>query len=167
MTGINRILSTAVPAGIFTALFLTEAFALTTEPGIPAAVSPGSTASLLLAIVKVAGALALVIGLMMLTMMLFRKFGVGRSDLGSGSLISILDTRMVAPKKYVAVLKIADELIAVGITDQQINLLGHLENGAEIISSISEKNVPAGGFSFPDILDRAAGSLKNLKNRHQ
>ena len=40
-----------------------------------------------------------------------------------GSLVNVLDTRMIAPKKYVAVLKIANEFVVVGITDQHINLL--------------------------------------------
>lgn len=135
----------------------------TADPGI-SPITPDSTASLAKAIVKVAGALTLVVGLMMLTMKIIRKLGMGRSNLATGSLISILDTKMIAPKKYVAVLRIADELVAVGITDQQISLLSHIENSDNAIS-LSEQDKASSGFSFPDFLDRAKDSIKSIKNQ--
>ncbi|MDA8165312.1 MAG: flagellar biosynthetic protein FliO, partial [Desulfobacteraceae bacterium] len=86
------------------------------------------TASLFVTMLKAFGALALVLGLIALLAVWLRKMGWGKDAPGrGGSLIRVLDTRMLAPKKYVAVLRIADEYLAVGITDQQINLLTKLE----------------------------------------
>ncbi|MBU0484020.1 MAG: flagellar biosynthetic protein FliO [Proteobacteria bacterium] len=116
------------------------------------------TASLFGAIMKVTGALAIVVGLMMLVIWLIKKAGLGQGSSQHGSLISILDTRMIAPKKYVAVLDIAGEFVVVGITDQNINLLSKLDK-----ITLPEKPAEKTGAktaSFSGLLDRAAKHLK-------
>ena len=76
---------------------------------------------------KALGALAVVIGLLVLLAGALRKLGLsGHTPHGSG-LIQVLDTRMLAPKKYVAVLDIAGQTLAVGVSDQQITLLTKLK----------------------------------------
>jgi flagellar protein FliO/FliZ len=118
------------------------------------------SASLFLIMLKAVGALALVLGLIALIAFWLRKAGWGSNVHGrGGSLIKVLDTRMVAPKKYVAVLRIADEFVAVGITDQQINLLTRLEPNEDLTASPTARRagVPTLG-SFAAIFARARKS---------
>ncbi len=86
------------------------------------------TMTLVVAIVKVVGSLAVVVGLMLVAMHFVKKLGIGRAMLQSGKLIEVIDSRMIAPKKYVAVVRIADECVALGVTDQQITLLAKVND---------------------------------------
>ena len=122
----------------------------------------GETLTLFLAILKVIGSLGLVLGIMILLAFFFKKFGVSGGNLKQGSLIKIMDTRMIAPKKYVSVLQIAHEYIVVGITDQSINLLNKLDNTEEIESFTlppSTKKSTKLGNSFSTLLQKAAKTL--------
>jgi len=97
-----------------------------TEPVLDLA----QTTSLALTIMKVMGALLLTVGIMLLLAIWLRKLGLSRAGLRQGTLISIIDTKMIAPKKYVAVVQVADKTLALGITDQQITMLTRLETSA-------------------------------------
>ena len=115
------------------------------------------TMTLAVAIVKVAGSLALVVGLMLLAMHFVKKLGIGRTMLESGKLIDVIDSRMIAPKKYVAVVRIAGECVALGVTDQQITLLANVDGHFQ--SDNEEKPVSGKKKSRPSFaaaLDRAA-----------
>jgi flagellar biogenesis protein FliO len=85
------------------------------------------TASLAMTMLKVFGALLLTVGLMLLIAAWIRKLGLGRAGLNQGRLINVLDTKMIAPKKYLAVVRIGGKTLAIGVTDQQITLLSALE----------------------------------------
>jgi len=86
------------------------------------------TPSVAITAAKALGALAVVIGLLVLLAGALKKLGLsGHSPQGGGGLIQVLDTKMLAPKKYVAVLDIAGQTMAVGVSEQQITLLTKLE----------------------------------------
>lgn len=116
------------------------------------------TLTLIVAIIKVVGSLAVVVGLMLLAMHFVKKLGIGRAMLQSGKLIDIIDSRMIAPKKYVTVVKIADECVALGVTDQQITMLAKLKDysldDAEAGSGSKQERRRA---SFSSVLEKAAG----------
>ena len=122
------------------------------------------TASLITSIVKVVGALILVLGLMLLSVQLMRKFGMGNRQLSHGPLIKVLDTRMIAPKKHVAVLDVAGEFIAVGITDQQVNLLTKLMDNTQLSEAANKVGGGSGLAqytpSFSALLNKAVHGLK-------
>ena len=69
------------------------------------------SASLFTAILKVAGSLGLVIGIMLLIVMLIKKLGLSGQTMRPGSMINILETRMLAPKKYLAVVETAKRTV--------------------------------------------------------
>jgi len=96
------------------------------------------TTSLALTIMKVMGALILTVGIMLLLAVWFKKLGLSRAGLQQGKLISIIDTKMIAPKKYIAVVQVADETLALGITDQQITMLTRLELSATQVRQSQE-----------------------------
>ncbi|MCK9293671.1 MAG: flagellar biosynthetic protein FliO [Desulfobulbaceae bacterium] len=98
------------------------------------------TTSLALTVMKVMGALILTVGIMLLLAAWFRKLGLSRAGLQQGKLITIIDTKMIAPKKYVAVVQVADETLALGITDQQITMLTRLAaNPAQVRQSPEDR----------------------------
>ena len=80
----------------------------------------------LLITAKVVGAFILVAGLMALVFKIMQRAGVGTAA-GRGSLISVLETRAIAPKKYISVVQIGDQQLAVGITENAVSLLCQLE----------------------------------------
>ena len=108
-----------------------------------------------MATVKAIGALAVVLGLLMLLAAALKKLGLsGQSPQGDG-LIKVLETKMLAPKKYVAVLDIAGQTMAVGVAEQQITLLTKLEPN-ERLQAFVQKNPPSSRFAA--LLTRAVNS---------
>lgn len=139
------------------------------DPGAASATAPmptlgsgsplAETGGLFMAIFKVLGSLAVVIGLMMIVVWWIKKLGIGKGVMRKGSLINILDTRMIAPKKYVAVLEVGGEFVVVGVTDQNINFLTRLETETELL----RENLPPG--STPPVAMPFAASLTAAVNK--
>jgi len=110
------------------------------------------TSSLLSAIVKVSGSLLVVVGIMLLVLYAIKRTGLG-SGLGSASsAITVLETRMVAPKKYIAIVDVAGHCLALGITDHAINLLSEL--GPEATATLINRQGPAAS-GFAGLLRRS------------
>ena len=110
------------------------------------------TPSIAVAAGKALGALAVVLGMLMLLVAALKKLGLsGQSPQGEG-LIKVLETRMLAPKKFVAVLDIAGQIMAVGISEQQITLLTKLEPD-EKLQALAQKRPSSSRFS--SLLSRA------------
>lgn len=118
---------------------------------------PG-TGPMVLTLFKVLGSLVLVVGLMVLFAVWLKKMGLARGGLQQGSLIQVIDTKMIAPKKYIAVVQVAEERLALGITDQQITLLTPLAEGDPPPAP------PAGQDAehppFPSLLRKAAQAVR-------
>lgn len=120
--------------------------------------------SLVMAIVKVFSALAVVVGLMLVLLHWVRKLGLGKIAGKPGSLIQVLDTKMIAPKKYVAVLQLPGETIVVGVTDQQINFLTSLgEPNTE--KDKNEQQKSEGSTHFSNMLRSAEELLPGKKDQ--
>ncbi len=92
-----------------------------------ATLAGGETVSLAMALVKVVISLAVVILLLVIAVNLIKRLGIGQGRLQGGGCIRVLESRMIAPKKYVTVVEIGGEYLALGVTDQNINLLGRLD----------------------------------------
>ena len=110
--------------------------------------------SLLSAIVKVFGSLLVVVGLMLVLLYFIKRTGLGSGRGRGSSAIAVLETRMVAPKKYVAIVEVAGKCLALGITDHNINLLADL--GAEAKAALSPQAMGAKpGSTFAGLLSRS------------
>ncbi len=104
---------------------------------------------------KVIGALGLIIGLMALLFFLLKKMGWNRTALKQGSLIQVLDSRMLTPKKSLVAVQIGDnEVLLLGVSEQNITLLSRLEDG-NLSSSDDKQENKAEKRSFSDLLDRS------------
>ena len=146
---------TRFPLLLFTLLALCQTTWAGSEPAAGAMDNLAATSSLLFLSFKVIGALALVTGLMVILVVWLKKLGFSQKTLKQGSLIRILDTRMIGPKKYISVLQIADQNIVVGITDQQITMLTGLDAGPAL--KIEEGKQDNTSETFSSLLARASG----------
>ena len=117
------------------------------------------TPSIAVATAKAIGALAVVIGLMVLLAAALKKLGLGTQSSQGGRLTTVLDIKMIAPKKYVAVIDIAGQTMAVGVSEQQITLLTKLEP-SEQLQKYAEKTSPTSSFSA--LLSRAVNRNKTI-----
>ena len=140
-------------------LFLLTVCCLVNESALAAAAPLPETPSLLSAIVKVFGSLLVVVGLMLVLLYFIKRSGLGSGQGRSGSAISVLETRMVAPKKYIAIVEIADKCLAIGITDHNINLLADL--GPEAKSSLASQTMAKPGASFARLLSKSMKSWQS------
>jgi flagellar protein FliO/FliZ len=100
-------------------------------------------------------ALAMVIGLILLAAWLFRKFTAGGNMLfGSLPILQVLGRTHLSSKQTLALIKLDNKLLLIGITDHAINTLTTIDNAEEVshILTLIEQNRPAG----------ITGGFKNL-----
>lgn len=129
------------------------------------AVDFASSASLAAVLFKVVGALILVVGIMVFLVIWLKKMGLTKGGLQQGSLVKLIDSKMIAPKKYVAVVQVGNDLLALGVSDQQITMLHHIENSETIKESILEEKVAKNTTPFSGFLSKATGSIKDTLQR--
>lgn len=141
-------------------LCLAAATAGAAEPAALPSPATGQTMSLLTAILKMAGSLAVVVTLMFLLLYFLKKTGLNQGGGRAGSLIRVMDTRMIAPKKYIAIVEIADQCLAVGITEHNINLLTVLGDEVKTSLGVAAGHTGPGSSSFAGVLRRSLRSLK-------
>ncbi len=75
------------------------------------------------AIGKLLIAFVIIGALMALLFKGMKKMGLGHGSMSKGGLITVLDTRLIAPKKYISVVRVAGEDLAIGISDNSMALL--------------------------------------------
>lgn len=82
---------------------------------------------------KMASTLGLVLGLMFIVFHLFKKFGLKNSVFGGeGKPIKVLSTGFLAPRKSIALVEVAGDVLVIGISNDQISLLGNVQDPEKI-----------------------------------
>jgi flagellar biosynthetic protein FliO len=82
---------------------------------------------------KMASTLGLVLGLMFVIFHLFKKFGLKNSVFGGeGSPIKVLSTGFLAPRKSIALVEVVGDVLVIGISNDQISLLGNVQDPEKI-----------------------------------
>ncbi|MEE8269922.1 MAG: flagellar biosynthetic protein FliO [Nitrospinaceae bacterium] len=78
---------------------------------------------------KMAYTLILVLGLMFFVFYLVKKFGLRNSVFGGeGKPIKVLSTGFLAPRKSIALVEVAGDILVVGISNDQISLLSNVQD---------------------------------------
>ncbi len=77
-------------------------------------------------LIRVIGALALIIGLLLLALYGLRRWGSKFQGKGS-DLIEVKSVKMLLPKKYLVVVRVGEKNLILGATDHHITLLGSIE----------------------------------------
>ena len=67
--------------------------------------------------------LSLVLGLIFLLFFGFKKYVLKNTAFGGGKLVQVLSTSFLAPKKNIALVEVAGEILVLGVSDQNISLL--------------------------------------------
>ena len=100
--------------------------------------------------------LSLVLGLIFLLFFGFKKYVLKNTAFGGGKLVQVLSTNFLAPKKNIALVEVAGEILVLGISDQNISLLTSIREPGRI----EEIKNAHGGNSSPK--DWKQGDSKNV-----
>ncbi|MFQ5672376.1 MAG: flagellar biosynthetic protein FliO [Nitrospinales bacterium] len=93
--------------------------------------------------------LAVVLALVFFVFYLFKKFVLKNGLLGgNGKLIKVLGTGMIAPRKTIALVEVAGEVLVLGISNDQIALLSTIRDGKKI-EQIKKENGSSGKLWSP------------------
>ena len=93
---------------------------------------------MLLATLKMALALGGVIVFMVFLVRLFKRWEKVQGNLGPDNGIRVLTSKLIAPQKYVSLVEIGGEVLALGVTPQQITFLTKVENKEMVQKSVSK-----------------------------
>ncbi|MBW1980212.1 MAG: flagellar biosynthetic protein FliO [Deltaproteobacteria bacterium] len=144
-------------------LFLLAACPSTLYGASPAVAQvAGGPQNILWSSIRMAGGLALVLGLLIVTLYFLKRWWVKLARGSSKSHIQVIDMRLVAPKKSIALVEVAGERFLLGVGTESINFLSR-------ISQQAEEAVDRGrGFlSFTDRLTEAMQPGIGTSDEHQ
>jgi len=111
----------------------------------------GAEINFFMSLVKVTVALVFTLALLVVAVWLLKRFLSVRSVPGlSGGSITILEIQYVGPRKSIALVRVAERVFIIGISDQTMNTLGELQS--EDIAKLSAAAPSSAGF--PSILKR-------------
>lgn len=79
------------------------------------------------AIMKMILALGIVGAVLFFLVRIMRRFGVPTRNLPNSG-IRVIATQLIAPQKYISLVEIGGEILALGISDAQITFLTRIEN---------------------------------------
>ena len=126
------------------------------------------TLSLTTAIFKTIGSLIIVVGLMLLLLFWVKKMGLVRIGSRPESLITVLDSHMLGPKKQVSVLEVAGTFLVIGLSEQQITLLATLDANDRLLEAVhSRKTFTPLPASFASVLSKAARNFPGVKEKKE
>ena len=136
-------------------------FADFSEPEIPAVPSLGES------LVKVGGALAVVLAMVLILAFAAKRYLSGAEGaLGSKKQLKVLSSHFIGVKKSVTIVEIAGEILALGVTNENINLLAKYDDPEKIerikmTHRLPDK--PTGIFKSLPLLSRISGSKGGKK----
>lgn len=81
-------------------------------------------------LIKTIGALSIILGMLLAFNYAIRRWGACLQGKGSkDEQIHVVSTKQILPKKYISIVRVADNELILGISDAGINLLGELNRG--------------------------------------
>lgn len=90
-------------------------------------------------IIRLFLSLALIIGLIYLSLFLLKKSSLGLKKNHTGDLIQILERCYISPKKGIFIVKVGSRLLALGVTETQINLLSEINLNPDSKTDLEDK----------------------------
>ncbi len=115
------------------------------------------------AIVKMIGALTVVIVAIYGGLFLLKRAGGGRNgSRGGGRLLEVLETAYVGPKKTVSLVRVAEKSVLIGVTEGQISVLSELDADETAALAVPAEETAPGGDSFTRLLTLATDKFKKM-----
>lgn len=90
------------------------------------------------AMTKMILALGIVCTVLFFLVRLMKRSGVGKRNFSLDSGIKLLTTQLIAPQKYISLVEIGGEVLALGISEAQITFLAKIEN-KEFLDKIMDR----------------------------
>lgn len=109
--------------------------------------------------IKMMGALALVIGLLFVSLQVFKRMYQNKSGGRSRNLINVLASNYVGVKKSVALVEVPGTVLVLGITNDRITLLSELSK-ASVDTAMAARGAKNNG-SFAEHLRRLTNKSNN------
>lgn len=99
-------------------------------------------------VIRMAGALALILGLMFLIVFFLKKWG-GITTSSSAGYIQVVENKPLLPKRHVSLIKVAGSYFLIGSTEQGMSLLGRMkkedmERFDRLVQESQGKDIDAG-----------------------
>jgi flagellar protein FliO/FliZ len=110
-----------------------------------------------LAGLKTLGMLSIVLGVLIVVLILMKRFLYRKNGLGDGQLITVLSSHHVTPKGRIALVDVAGEKLVIGITPENITRLGRIEESEALARLEGVTSIGSGGGMFERLL---ASSMK-------
>ena len=92
-------------------------------------------------IIRLFLSLVLIIGLIYLSLFLLKKSSFGLKKNRTGDLIQVLEKCYISPKKGIFIVKIGSKLLALGVTETQINFLSEINLNPDSKTDLKDKVV--------------------------
>jgi|GEM_PF-3137859 len=125
---------------------------------------PSVTGTVLPSLSRVIISLLVIVTLIYLSVFLMRRLSGGRIHSGREKTVQVLEQTYIAPKKSVCLLKLADRLVLIGVSDAGISLLTEIDYGSLPSECLKKNSAAPEGFS--GFLNGAIGKLLGNKTRH-
>ena len=90
------------------------------------------------AMMKMILALGIVCTLLFFLVRVLKRSGVGKGNFSLDSGIKVLTTQLIAPQKYISLVEIGGEVLALGVSEAQITFLTKIEN-KEFLQKIMDR----------------------------
>jgi flagellar biogenesis protein FliO len=87
---------------------------------------------------KMTLALGIILIFLFFLVRMFKRWEGGRRSAGSDTGIRVLTSKLIAPQKYVSLVEIGGEVLALGVSAQQITFLAKIENKETVKKSLSD-----------------------------
>lgn len=143
----------------------TKSEVVTTAEANPGDLGSSLSSTVLPSMGKMISALIIVLVCIYLGLMLLKRLmgrGPGRSQ--GGDLLEVIETTYLAPKKSVALVRVADKSVLIGVTDNQISILTELDavQTAEIL--VRPENRAPVADRFGPMFQTAMDKIKGLRS---
>lgn len=122
---------------------------------------PNMSEGLWPALMKLAVAVLVIVVLIYVSMVVLRKFTLGKSGIlgGKGSL-EVLERSYFAPKKFVCLMRVGEKVLLLGVSENNVNLVADVSDQA--FSAPAKKGAREKGSSFKSYLQQARSHLSTL-----
>jgi flagellar biosynthetic protein FliO len=98
---------------------------------------------------KTFGMLCIVLAILVVVLLLMKRFFYLKDGLGHGQFIKILSSHHLTPKEHIALIDVVGEKIVIGITSESITFLTKIEKSEALdrIESLEAAGAPNGLFA--------------------
>ncbi len=88
--------------------------------------------------IRMIGALALVLGLLLLLFYCLKKWGSVIQSSGKG-LIEVIETRMILPRRHICVVRVGERTLVLASSEKGFDYIGDIETGSSTLFPQDEK----------------------------